>query len=74
MKGGRDGQVSIWNLDDLRLISNLNHRNKNRVYEEELYKNMDSLLKAQCAKYSTTYQNGRESKVCLYFICYNHDL
>jgi hypothetical protein len=45
--GGRDGQLSIWDPDSLLLMKNIDHRDKNEVYREDLKKSMDMLLRAQ---------------------------
>jgi WD40 repeat protein len=45
--GGRDGQLSIWDPDNLLLMKNIEHLDKNAVYKEELRKSMDGLLRAQ---------------------------
>ncbi len=61
--GGRDGQLSLWHAESLELITHIAHRNKNSVYEEDLHSKMDKILKARCAKMSTTGHKRRQSKV-----------
>lgn len=45
--GGRDGQLTIWDPDSLLLMKNIDHQDKNAVYQEELRKSMNMLLRAQ---------------------------
>lgn len=61
--GGRDGQLSLWNAESLDLITHIAHRDKNAVYEEELHRGMDKILKAKCAKMSTTTNKHKNTKV-----------
>jgi hypothetical protein len=62
--GGRDGQLSLWNAETLLLITHIAHRDKNSVYEEELHRGMNKVLKAKCAKMSATAHKRKNSKVC----------
>ena len=59
--GGRDGQLSMWNAETLQLITHIDHQDKNSVYEEELQRGMNKLLKAKCAKMSTTSTTQRKN-------------
>ena len=72
--GGRDGQLSLWNPETLQLITHINHCDKVTVYNEELYSNMNKLIKAKCAKMaaSTTSNKRKNTKVSteIYFYIY----
>lgn len=67
--GGRDGQLSLWNAETLELITHIDHRDKNSVYQEELKQGMHKLLRAKCAKMAmdseTRKQNTRVAITCL---------
>lgn len=60
--GGRDGQVSLWHAESLELITHINHRAKNSVYEEDLHSRMDKVLKAKVIKMATS-QQRRQTRV-----------
>lgn len=61
--GGRDGQVSLWHAESLELITHIQHRAKNSVYEEELHSRMDKVLKAKVTKMSVSANQRRQSRV-----------
>jgi WD40 repeat protein len=63
--GGRDGQLSLWNAETLELITHIAHRDKNSVYEEELHRGMNNILKAKCAKMSASSGKRKHSKVAI---------
>ncbi len=59
--GGRDGQISLWDPSDLSWIKHVQHRDNNSVYQEELHKSMDTLLKAQCSKLGAASSRKKKS-------------
>lgn len=61
--GGRDGQVSLWHAESLELITHIQHRAKNSVYEEELHSRMDKVLKAKVTKMAVSQHKRRQAKV-----------
>lgn len=61
--GGRDGQLSIWDPDTLDIITNIDHRDKNSIYKEELENAMDTMVRAQSKK-KTQNANKPPTKVC----------
>lgn len=50
VSGGRDGKVSIWNPNDLRMVASITHTGKNEVYMRELAQSMDTAQKALVQK------------------------
>lgn len=50
VSGGRDGKVSIWNPNDLRMVASITHTGKNEVYMRELSQSMDTAQKALVQK------------------------
>eukprot|EP01038_Epipyxis_sp_PR26KG_P010466 gene10466-14060_t len=46
ISGGRDGQILLWDQNDLRLIKNVTHKDKNTVFKEEQHKSRQ-LIKGQ---------------------------
>lgn len=50
--GGRDGQISIWDAEDLWHIGNIYHRDKNSIFLEKFMNNKRT--NSNQAKYSTT--------------------
>ena len=71
--GGRDGQISIWDPEELKLITHINHRDKSLVYQEELSKGMNTLLRARCKKHSSAFSRKKKaagaSKVAITALC-----
>ncbi len=67
--GGRDGRISLWDPNELTIIKGVEHRDNNSVYREELYKSMDTLLKAQCAKFGSSAASDRRKKERVSFLC-----
>ncbi len=61
LSGGRDGQISIWDPTELTLVRNIQHRDSNSVYQEELYRSMDPLLKAHCRKQNSGHSAKKKS-------------
>jgi WD40 repeat protein len=64
--GGRDGQLSIWDPDTLLLMKNIDHRDKNDVYKEELRKSIEGKLRALTTA-EDKYAN--HTKMCITSMC-----
>ena len=67
ISGGRDGQLQLWEPQELSLITPVQHKDSNAVYQEDLYKTMDTVLRAQCSKFQT--KKSFRSKVPITSVC-----
>lgn len=67
ISGGRDGQLQLWEPQELSLITPVQHRDNNAVYQEDLFKSMDTVLRAQCSKF--TIKKPFRSKVPITSVC-----
>lgn len=61
LTGTRDGQLSMWDPDTLKLITRFNHKNRSYVFQQELRQSMDKKLKAQTQRFAPSFGRHQSS-------------
>lgn len=65
ISGGRDGFISLWDPETLSIMTSIEYRDKNAIYQEELNKNMDPIVRAQTNRTQNP-KKQKSSKVTIY--------